>query len=140
MELKRIIELIDLLAASPLAELEVLDQEGWLKLVRPRESAPSPTATARPMAAEMPTPSPANVISDDHLRSPIAGVFYRAPAPDQPPFVSQGSAVSAGQTLALIEAMKTLCKVEAEKAGTVRRILVDNGTAVEEGQGLFEIT
>jgi acetyl-CoA carboxylase biotin carboxyl carrier protein len=140
-DIKRITDLISIVATSPLNELEILDHDGWLKLVK--RSGPAPTAdfaAPRPPAAvASPTVPKETTAASNIVYSPMNGIVYHAPAPGESPFATEGSEVAVGQTLALIEAMKTLCKIEAERAGIVRRIFVDNGASVEEGQALFEI-
>ncbi|KAA2212973.1 acetyl-CoA carboxylase biotin carboxyl carrier protein [Teichococcus oryzae] len=154
MDLDRIKALIDLVAAAPIADLQV--EEGPLK-IRITKRAPAagngmaaepaarpaapPSPAATPPAAAAPSQGPPQEPSPavDAVLSPMLGTFYRAPSPDAPPFVSVGDMVEAGQTLAVIEAMKTLIKVEAAKAGTLREILAENGQPVEESQPLFVI-
>ncbi|QEL27343.1 acetyl-CoA carboxylase biotin carboxyl carrier protein (plasmid) [Bosea sp. F3-2] len=154
MELKRIAALADLFAASPLLELEVEDAEGRVRLVK-RASTAAPAGRSSPVAVPpVRSPAPpvptaqvsgtgsgggASTSSASIVSSPMYGTFFRAQAPGEKPFVSEGDAVEPGQTLGLIEAMKTLCKIPAEKAGRVRRILKADGEPVEEGQPLFEI-
>ena len=91
-------------------------------------------AAAAPAAAEA-APQP----TGHQLKSPMVGTFYRAPSPGSPPFVEVGQAVSKGQTLCIIEAMKLLNEIESDVAGTVKAILVENGQPVEYGQPLFVI-
>ncbi len=97
----------------------------------PRPSAPAPQAQA---AAPAPAQKPGTIVT-----SPFVGTFYRTPAPDQPSFVEVGSPVKKGQVLCIVEAMKLMNEIEAEVAGKVAEILVENGTPVEFGQSLFRI-
>jgi acetyl-CoA carboxylase biotin carboxyl carrier protein len=101
-----------------------------------RASAPAPAPAAAP-----PAPAAAKVAEKPgHLMtSPFVGTFYRTPAPDQPPFVEVGSVVKKGQVLCIVEAMKLMNEIEAEMAGRVAEILVENGQPVEFGQALFRI-
>ncbi len=98
-----------------------------------RPSAPAP-APAAPAAPAKPAEKPGHVMT-----SPFVGTFYRTPAPDQPPFVEVGSVVKKGQVLCIVEAMKLMNEIEAEMAGRVAEILVENGQPVEFGQPLFRI-
>jgi acetyl-CoA carboxylase biotin carboxyl carrier protein len=98
-----------------------------------RPSAPAP-APAAPAAPAKPAEKPGHVMT-----SPFVGTFYRTPAPDQPPFVEVGSVVKKGQVLCIVEAMKLMNEIEAEMAGRVAEILVENGQPVEFGQALFRI-
>jgi acetyl-CoA carboxylase biotin carboxyl carrier protein len=96
--------------------------------------APAPAAAPAAPAAVRPAEKPGHVIT-----SPFVGTFYRTPAPDQPPFVEVGSVVKKGQVLCIVEAMKLMNEIEAEVAGRVAEILVENGQPVEFGQALFRI-
>jgi acetyl-CoA carboxylase biotin carboxyl carrier protein len=102
---------------------------------RPAASAPA-AAAAAPAASE---PAKAAEKPGFLVTSPFVGTFYRTPAPDQPPFVEVGSTVKKGQVLCIVEAMKLMNEIEAEKAGKVAEILVENGQPVEFGQALFRI-
>ena len=93
------------------------------------------TIAATPTADEAPKEDPSLV----GVTSPFVGTFYRAPAPDADPFVQEGSKVVSGQTLCIVEAMKLMNEIEAEQAGTIEEILVENGQSVEFGQTLFRL-
>ena len=99
-----------------------------------RESAPPPAAAAPPAAAPAP---PANNWVD--VKSPMVGTFYRAPAPEAPPYVEVGARVAKGQTLCILEAMKLMNELESEMSGVVREVCVENSEPVEYGQVLFRI-
>jgi acetyl-CoA carboxylase biotin carboxyl carrier protein len=101
-----------------------------------RAAAPAPAPAAAPAHAE---PAKAAEKPGVLVTSPFVGTFYRTPAPDQPPFVEVGSVVKKGQVLCIVEAMKLMNEIEAEKAGKVAEILVENGQPVEFGQALFRI-
>lgn len=108
-------------------------------------SAP-PAPVAAPVYAPPPQPVPAAAappappaVSANAVRSPMVGTFYRAPSPTANPFVAVGDVVKEGQTLCLIEAMKLMNEIKAEKGGKIARILVDNGSPVEFDQPLFEL-
>ena len=98
----------------------------------PRAAAAPPAAEAAPAAA----PAASNLVE---IKSPMVGTFYRAPAPEAPPYAEVGSRVSKGQTLCILEAMKLMNELESDVAGTVREVCVENGEPVEYGQVLFRI-
>ncbi len=102
----------------------------------PAPRPPAPEANGKAAAAPA---APAVEKKGQVLTSPFVGTFYRTPAPDQPPFVEVGSVVRKGQVLCIVEAMKLMNEIEAEGAGKVAEILVENGQPVEFGQGLFRI-
>jgi acetyl-CoA carboxylase biotin carboxyl carrier protein len=97
-------------------------------------AASAPAAEAAPAAAPAPPATPMQ-----EVKSPMVGTFFRAPAPEAPPYVENGSQVSKGQTLCILEAMKLMNELESEYDGVVREILVENGEPVEFGQVLFRI-
>ena len=138
-------ELAQILRESDLTEIELVDNDMRVKLVRqvtvaamamPVAAAPAPSA-----AALAPAPAaPAAEIDADHpgaVNSPMVGVAYLSAEPTAAPFVTLGSKVTQGQTLLLIEAMKTYNQIKAPRAGTVTRILVESGTPVEFGEPLM---
>ncbi len=98
-----------------------------------------PTAGAAAAAALAPAAGPAPGTEGHVVKSPMVGTFYRAPAPDAKPFVEIGGAVKEGQIICVIEAMKLMNEIEADAAGTIKAILVENGQPVEYGQALFII-
>ena len=149
MDIRKIKKLIELLEESGIAELEIKEGEESVRISRqssttvqayaahppPYAMAPmaAPAAVAAPAAEEPETPS-------GHLiRSPMVGTYYSAASPDSEPFVTEGQQVKIGDTLCIIEAMKMMNQIEADKAGTVRSILVENGSPVEFDQVLFVI-
>lgn len=152
MDLRKLKTLIDLVSESNVSELEITEAEGKVRIVKsggnvvqqfvaaPMQAAPvqaaAPVAPA-PAAAEAPA-APAAVVGHQ-VKSPMVGTFYRASSPGAKSFVEVGSQVKEGETLCIIEAMKILNEIEADKSGTVTRILADNGQAVEYGQPLFVI-
>ncbi|MBB4127713.1 acetyl-CoA carboxylase biotin carboxyl carrier protein [Xanthomonas translucens] len=158
MDLRKIKKLIDLLEESNLAEIEIKEGEESVRLARTPKGmvasapqyAPAPAA-APPAAAPMPmsspteastggTAKPGNALPEGHvLRAPMVGTFYTSPAPDKPAFVSVGQAVKAGETLAIIEAMKMFNPIEADVSGTIVAILSESGVPVEFDQPLFVI-
>ncbi len=159
MDLRKIKKLIDLLEESNLAEIEIKEGEESVRLSRnpvggfaPVAAAPVYAAAPAPAAAPaMPmsspteastggTAKPGNALPDGHVqRAPMVGTFYASAAPDKPAFVNVGQQVKAGETLAIIEAMKMFNPIEAEVSGTVVAILGENGSPVEFDQPLFVI-
>lgn len=151
MDLRKLKTLIDLVSESNVSELEITEAEGKVRIVKGggqvvHVAAPAPAAAAvQPAAAPTPaapaaTPAPAPAAPTGHVvKSPMVGTFYRASAPGAKPFVEVGSQVKEGETVCIIEAMKILNEIEADKAGTIVEILCENGQAVEYGQPLFVI-
>jgi len=148
MDLRKLKTLIDLVAESGIAEIEVTEGEDKVRIVKhpnaPAVPAPVAVAAAPAPAAAAPAPAPAaptvpEAPSGHVVKSPMVGTFYRSPGPDAKPFVEIGQAVKTGDTLCIIEAMKLLNEIESEVSGSVREILVENGQAVEYGQALFVI-
>jgi acetyl-CoA carboxylase biotin carboxyl carrier protein len=141
-------------AESGIAEIEVTEGEDKVRIVKhPAVAAAAPAAAAVPTAlvsaaptastaASLPPPTETAApepIQGNVVKSPMVGTFYRSPSPGAKAFVDIGQAVKAGDTLCIIEAMKLLNEIEAEVAGEVKEILVDNGQPVEYGQPLFVI-
>lgn len=151
MDLRKLKTLIDLVSESNVSELEITENEGKVRIVKagpapvvmPGVYATSPAAAAPAVPAPIPATTPAaqapSEIAGEVIKSPMVGTFYRAPSPGAEPFVKVGQSVQAGDTLCIIEAMKILNEIEAEKSGTITNILVENGQAVEYGQPLFSI-
>ena len=158
MDLRKIKKLIDLLEASNLSEIEIKEGEETVRLARTsrpveiayaappmQQYASSPTPAPMPMAgptdaASGGAPKPANDMPEGHVvRAPMVGTFYASPAPDKPAFVSVGQQVKAGETLAIIEAMKMFNPIEADVSGTVLKVLVESGQPIEFDQPLFVI-
>ena len=149
MDLRKLKKLIDLVEESGIAEIEVTEGEEKVRITRTIAAAPvyaAPAPAAAMAAAPAPTattPAPAAAPAARDLsnaqKSPMVGTFYRAPGPNASAFVEVGQQVKAGDTLCIIEAMKLMNEIEAEKSGTVKEILVENGTPVEFGEPLFII-
>ncbi len=150
MDLRKLKTLIDLVAESGIAELEITEGEGKVRIVKFSQTvqpqayvapvaapAGAPPAAA-PVAAAAAPAAPA-VASGHVVKSPMVGTFYRAPNPGAAPFIEVGQAVKEGQPLCIIEAMKLLNEIEADKSGVIKEILVENGEPVEYGQPLFVI-
>ena len=152
MDLRKLKKLIDLVEESGIAEIEVTEGEEKVRITRttaaaaPIYAAPAPVAAA-PVAAPVaatpaaaaPAAAPAARDLSNAQKSPMVGTFYRAPGPNAAAFVEVGKQVKAGDTLCIIEAMKLMNEIEAEKSGVVKEILVENGTPVEYGEPLFII-
>jgi acetyl-CoA carboxylase biotin carboxyl carrier protein len=151
MDLRKLKKLIDLVQESGIGEIEITEGEEKVRISR-QSAAPAVMMAPQAMQAYIPGPgmpgaAPAMPAAPaappqptgHNLKSPMVGTFYRAPSPGAPPFVEVGQAVSKGQTLCIIEAMKLLNEIESDAAGTVKAILVENGQPVEYGQPLFLI-
>jgi acetyl-CoA carboxylase biotin carboxyl carrier protein len=155
MDLRKLKTLIDLVAESDIAELEVTEGESKVRIVKssaiPQNqvvmvppqgvqqfSAPA-VAGAAPAQAAAPAPAAAAEPTGHVVKSPMVGTFYRSSAPGAPSFVEVGSTVKEGDTLCIIEAMKLLNEIDADISGTVTKVLVENGQPVEFGQPLFVI-
>ena len=153
MDLRKLKTLIDLVAESNIAELEITEGEGKVRIVKsgpPMVAAPVALQAAAPAmaAAPMPAPTtpapsaeaaPAAPAPEDAFPSPMVGTFYRASAPGAAPYVNVGDVVEVGQTLGVIEAMKLMNEIPSDRAGVVKAILIENGQAVEFGQPMFVI-
>jgi acetyl-CoA carboxylase biotin carboxyl carrier protein len=149
MDLRKLKTLIDLVSDSNVSELEITEAEGTVRIVK---SAPAPVAMVTQMAAPAPVavaapvaaaPAPAAVVeaapAGHTVKSPMVGTFYRSSSPGAKAFAEVGQQVKEGETICIIEAMKILNEIEADKAGTITKILAENGQAVEYGAPLFII-
>ena len=148
MDLRKLKTLIDLVSESNVSELEITEAEGKVRIVKGGGAvvqqvmaAPMmPAVAAAPVAAAPAAEAAAPAAAQGHtVKSPMVGTFYRSSAPGAKSFVEVGSQVKEGDTLCIIEAMKILNEIEADKTGTVTQILGENGQAVEFGQPLFII-
>lgn len=154
MDLRKLKTLIDLVSESNVSELEITEAEGKVRIVKgggaiaqayvpvPNTVATpvQPSPAAAPVAEVAPTAGSVVEVSLGHpVKSPMVGTFYRASSPGAKPFVEVGDTIKAGETICIIEAMKILNEIEADKSGTVSKILCENGQAVEYGQPLFTI-
>ncbi len=149
MDIRKIKKLIELLDESGVAEIEIKEGEESVRISRQMSAVAAPIpqqiiaapaaapAVAAPATEEAPAAEPE--ISGHKITSPMVGTFYRAASPGATPFTEVGQTVSEGDTLCIIEAMKILNQIEADKSGTVKAILVENGQPVEFGQPLFVI-
>jgi len=149
MDIRKVKKLIELLEASGIAELEIKEGEESVRISRQTSTvvqsvAPIAAPMAAPLAAAPVAATPPAAISTEEVsghqvKSPMVGTFYEAASPTSGPFVTTGQQVSVGDTLCIIEAMKMMNQIEADKAGTIRSILVENGSPVEFDQILFII-
>ena len=152
MDLRKLKKLIDLVQESGISELEVTEGEEKVKIVK-HGPAPMHAAAAMPPAAQppaapapvvaapasAPAEAPPPAVEGNVVKAPMVGTFYRSSSPNSKPFAELGQAVSVGDTLCIIEAMKLMNEIEADAAGTVKAVLVENGQPVEYGQPLFLI-
>ena len=146
MDIRKIKKLIEIIEESDIAELEITEQEGSVRISR-YSSAHAPVAYAPATAGIQASAAVPTAISEaaekkttGHVvKSPMVGTFYRSASPGAKPFIDIGQPVQLGDTLCIIEAMKILNQIEADKSGTVTQILVENGQPVEYGQPLFII-
>lgn len=155
MDIRKIKKLIELVEESGITELEVSEEEGTVRISRAApvaapaavqyvaapQAAPAAAAPAAPVAAPQAAPAatPAAEVSGHAILSPMVGTFYRSPSPEAAPFVEVGKSVKAGDTLCIVEAMKMMNRIESDKAGVIKAILVNDGEAVEFDQKLFII-
>ena len=150
MDLRKLKTLIDLVAESDIAELEVTEGESKVRIVKSSASPanqlvmmqPQAMQPQQPAAAPLPVAptAPVDAAPTGHIvKSPMVGTFYRSAAPGTPPFIDIGAVVKEGDTLCIIEAMKLLNEIDADASGVVQQILVENGQPVEFGQPLFII-
>jgi len=157
MDLRKLKTLIDLVAESDIAELEVTEGESKVRIVKssalpqnqmvmmqPQGMMPQYHAAPSPAAGSAPAPSAAAPAvpaepTGHIVKSPMVGTFYRSSAPGSAAYVEVGAVVKEGDTLCIIEAMKLLNEIDADKSGTITQILVENGQPVEFGQPLFVI-
>jgi acetyl-CoA carboxylase biotin carboxyl carrier protein len=154
MDLRKLKTLIDLVSESNVSELEITEADGKVRIVKSspvavatvapviaQPVAAAPAVAAAPVAATSAAPvAPAAPVETGHIvKSPMVGTFYRSSSPGSKAFVDVGSEVKEGEPICIIEAMKIMNEIEADKAGKITKILVENGQAVEYGQPLFVI-
>ena len=138
MELCKIKELIELVKASGITELEVEANGERVRIACATANAPL-SAAGPAAAADVESPPQAAAAPGSVVPAPLSGTFYRAPAPGERPFVDIGDSVSVGDVLCIIESMKMMNQVKSECAGEVTAVLLDDGQAIESGTGLFRI-
>ncbi|KAE9541999.1 acetyl-CoA carboxylase biotin carboxyl carrier protein [Ursidibacter maritimus] len=153
MDIRKIKKLIELVEESGITELEVSEEEGTVRISRAApvaaqaavqyvaapQVAPATPATPSAPAPQATTPAAPAEVSGHAILSPMVGTFYRSPSPDAAPFVEVGKSVKVGDSLCIVEAMKMMNRIESDKAGVVKAILVNDGEAVEFDQKLFII-
>ena len=158
MDLRKLKTLIDLVSDSNVSELEITEAEGKVRIVKSGPSqamhiaqpvvstapvaaaiAPAPVAPVAPAPAEVDASSAAAATDGHVVKSPMVGTFYRSSSPEAAAYVEVGTQVKEGQTICIIEAMKILNEIEADKSGTITQIVAQNGQAVEYGAPLFVI-
>ena len=150
MDIRKVKKLIEVLEESNIGEIEIKEGEDSVRISRQSYQPPGMTyAAPPPVAAAAPAPvapesqaaesAVAAPHSDNAVLSPMVGTFYRSPGPDAPSFVEVGQTIRVGDVLCIVEAMKMMNQIEADRAGTVTAIHVDNGEAVEFDQPLISI-
>lgn len=150
MDIRKIKKLIELVEESGITELEVQEEEGTVRISRaaPAVSPATVQYAAAPVVAPTPTAAPAvatsapaasDELSGHLVRSPMVGTFYRSPSPEAKAFVEVGQSVKVGDALCIVEAMKMMNRIEADKAGVVKAILINDGDAVEFDEPLIVI-
>jgi acetyl-CoA carboxylase biotin carboxyl carrier protein len=149
MDLRKLKKLIDLVEESSISELEITEGEERVRISKSGAGAGIPVqvnapAAAAPTSASVTETKILNKVEEElpagHIvKSPMVGTFYRTSAPGSDPFVEAGQTVKAGDTLCIIEAMKLLNEIEADKDGIIKAILIENGQPVEYGEALFVI-
>lgn len=149
-DIRKLKELVRLMVENDLVEIDLRDQSEQVTVKRPNSAAP-PIVAHHPASAAHPPAAPASPSASAAgpgagadaglvpIESPMVGTFYQAPGPDKPPFVSVGSPVGPDTVVCLIEAMKIFNEIKAGVSGTVERIVVKSGGAVEFGQALFMV-
>jgi acetyl-CoA carboxylase biotin carboxyl carrier protein len=158
MDLRKLKTLIDLVSESNISELEITEAEGKVRIVKgggaaaamaapvyaaPMVAAPAMAVAAAPAPAAAAAPATegaaAAVAEGRFIKSPMVGTFYRAASPGAKAFADVGDSIKAGQPVCIVEAMKIMNEIEADAEGRIKRVLCENGQAVEFGQPLFEL-
>ena len=154
-DIRKIKSLVEIIEQSSVSEIELTQGEESVRISRASAAQPvmvtapaaalqaaAPAAAAAPAPAAAPAEAPAagdeaNVPDEKLIKSPMVGTFYRSSAPDQKPFVEEGQSISKADPLCIVEAMKMMNQITADKAGTIKKVLVSNGDIVEYDQPLF---
>ncbi len=145
MDIRKIKKLIELVEESGINELEISEGEESVRICRGGTVVAAPVMQAAPLAAPVavaavaPTEAAATVITGHVVRSPMVGTYYASASPDSPAFAEVGKHVNAGDTLCIVEAMKMMNQIEADKSGVIKEILSQNEDAIEFDQPLFII-
>lgn len=151
MDIRKVKKLIELLEESNIGEIEIKEGEESVRISRygaqpaapvAYAAPPAPAPVAAPAPVEAPSPEAASPapVADNAVLSPMVGTFYRSPSPEAPSFVEVGQTVRVGDVLCIVEAMKMMNQIEADRAGTVTAIHVENGEAVEFDQPLISVS
>ena len=137
MDLENIRQYAKLMAECGLDELELKEKGFEIRLSMKSGQRPQPTAqsVAQPNDAALDTAA----TTAEYITSPLVGTFYRSSSPEGAPFITEGSRVEQGTVVCIIEAMKVMNEIKAEKSGVITKILLDNASPVEYGQKMFEI-
>lgn len=150
-DINKISRLLKIVSESDIAELELKEGEEQIKITRAiasvatvQQVVAAPIATAAPAIQATPAAAPVSnvaeeVIAGHVMKSPMVGAFYRSANPESPAFVEEGKSVKQGDTVCIIEAMKMMNQIAADKSGVIKKILVENGATVEYDQPLFII-
>ena len=138
MDIRKIKKLMELIDGSDVTEIEVREGEESVRINRACPPVPVAAPPAVP-ATRTAAPAPPAAEEGHTVRSPLVGIFYTAPSPEQPPYAELGQSVAPGAVLCIVEAMKVMNHIEAPVAGTILKILVENGEPVEYDQALFVI-
>ncbi len=150
MDIRKIKKLIELIEESDIEEIEIKEGDDSVRISRRKqvtELAPQPAFVAAPAASQPPADANTSTESESStsslnghvVRSPMVGTFYRAASPSAPTFIEVGQTIKAGDTICIVEAMKMMNQIEADKTGTVSEILIENGQPVEFDQPLITI-
>ena len=151
MDIRKVKKLIELLESSDIAEIEIQEGDDAVRISRVSKSAPvqmqyaapapfaAPAAAPAPAAAAAPAADDSKSLRGNVIKSPMVGTFYRSPSPSSPPFVEVGQHVKVGDVICIVEAMKMMNQIEADHAGVVEAILVEDGEPVEFDQPLVTI-
>lgn len=139
MDIRKVKKLIELMEESDIAEIEIKEGEGSVRISRGLKSAPPQAAPSPQPAAPAETGTKSPAPKGHVMTAPMVGTFYRAPSPESPPFVDVGDRVKEGDTVCIIESMKMMNEVKAERSGKVEAILVENAEAVEYDQPILTI-
>ena len=150
MDMRKLKTLVDLVSESNISELEITEAEGKVRIVKAGYGVPTtmmmptpahmmaPAQAPRPAAEGAAPVAEAPPVQSGHVvKSPMVGTFYRSASPGSKPFIEIGSVVKEGDPVCIVEAMKIMNEIESDMAGTISKILVENGQAVEYGQPLF---
>jgi len=147
MDIRKIKKLIELIEDSDVEQLEIKEGEESIKITRRGANVAAPAPIAMPAAAPIQAPIAAPTAIEEpskaalpSINSPMVGTFYRSPSPEAAPFVQEGQQVKTGDVLCIVEAMKMMNQIEADRDGTISEILVENGAPVEFDQPLFSIS